>query len=157
MHWACSGGHANILSFLIERGLNIDIRDDSRWTPLIIAASAGHEPCVHLLLGKVIFKRLKLTNRQLTPINVKFIGAGAKVDACTDQGRSSLLYACSKSHVSIAKKLLDEGADINIQDKFGATPLHRAAGCGRLEMVKFLLNSANCMDLNMQECQAVAY
>ena len=73
------------------------------------------------------------------------------MDACTDQGRSSLLYACSKGHQGIVKKLLDEGADINIQDKIGASPLHRAAGCGRLEMVKFLLNSANSMDLNMQD------
>ena len=111
MHWACSGGHANILSWLLEQpGSNPDVRDDSRWTPLIIASSAGHEDCVHLLLG-----------------------AGAKVDACTDQGRSSLLYACSKNHQSISKKLLDEGANINLQDKLGASPLHRASGCGHLE------------------------
>ena len=62
-----------------------------------------------------------------------FSGAGAKVDACTDQGRSSLLYACSKNRKSVAKKLLDEGGNINLQDKLGATPLHRAAGCGHLE------------------------
>ena len=110
MHWASSGGHANILSFCIEQGTDPDIRDESRWTPLIIASSAGHENCVHLLLG-----------------------AGAKVDACTDQGRSSLLYACSKNRKAIAKKILDEGGNINLQDKFGATPLHRAAGCGHLE------------------------
>ena len=62
-----------------------------------------------------------------------FSGAGAKVDACTDQGRSSLLYACSKNRKSVAKKLLDEGGNINLQDKLGATPLHRAAGCGHRE------------------------
>ena len=66
-------------------------------------------------------------------LNFKFLGAGAKVDACTDQGRSSLLYACSKNRKAIAKKILDAGGNINLQDKFGATPLHRAAGCGHLE------------------------
>ena len=29
----------------------VDARDDSRWTPLIIAASAGHEAVVRLLVG----------------------------------------------------------------------------------------------------------
>ena len=52
MHWASSGGHANILSFCLEQGTDPDIRDEARWTPLIIASSAGHENCVHLLLGK---------------------------------------------------------------------------------------------------------
>jgi 26S proteasome non-ATPase regulatory subunit 10 len=110
LHWACSGGRAEIVRWLLERGSNPNIPDDSRWTPLIIACSAGHEPCVQLL-----------------------IGAGAQIDSCTDQGRSSLLYSCSKNHQSIAKKLLNEGADVNLQDKLGATPLHRAAGCGHSE------------------------
>ena len=52
MHWASSGGHANILSFCLEQGTDPDILDEARWTPLIIASSAGHENCVHLLLGK---------------------------------------------------------------------------------------------------------
>ena len=95
---------------MLEQGVNPDLKDESRWTPLIIASSAGHEDCVHLLLG-----------------------SGAKVDACTDQGRSSLLYACSKNRQAIVKKLLDEGATLDLQDKLGATPLHRAAGCGHLE------------------------
>ena len=60
-------------------------------------------------------------------------GAGAKIDACTDQGRSALLYACSKNRQAIVKKLLNEGANINLEDKLGATPLHRASGCGHYE------------------------
>ena len=48
-----------------------------------------------------------------------FLLPGAKVDACTDQGRSSLLYACSKNRQSIAKMLLNEGANINLEDKLG--------------------------------------
>ena len=59
VHWACSGGHANILAWLLEQGIDPDIRDDSRWTPLIISSSAGHESCVHLLLGKSNFGFLK--------------------------------------------------------------------------------------------------
>lgn len=81
-----------------------------RWTPLIIACSAGHLDIVKLFLSK-----------------------GANVNGCTDQGRSGLLYACSKNHEEIAKLLLDNHADINLQDKFGATPLHRAASVGHIK------------------------
>ena len=49
------------------------------------------------------------------------------------QGRSSLLYASSRNRQAIARILLDEMADINLQDKLGATPLHRAVGCGHVE------------------------
>ncbi len=62
-----------------------------RWTPLIIASSAGHEAVVRLL-----------------------IGAGADVDACTDQGRSSLLYACSRNRKSIAQLLIQ----VNITSRY---------------------------------------
>lgn len=36
--------------------------------------------------------------------------------------------------------LLDNGADINIADNRGATPLHRAASKGNLEIVKLLVS-----------------
>ena len=73
LHWACSGGHKELVQWLLEAGSEVDARDDSRWTPLIIASSAGHEAVVRLLLG-----------------------AGANINACTDQGRSPLLYAASR-------------------------------------------------------------
>jgi len=62
LHWASSGGHTNLVQWLIEHQASVDTRDDSNWTPLIIAASAGHEAVVRLL-----------------------IGAGADVNCCTDQ------------------------------------------------------------------------
>ena len=37
------------------------------------------------------------------------------------------------------KILIDQGADINIQDPWGDTPLHRAAYFGNIEMVQLLL------------------
>lgn len=62
LHWAACGGHTNLVQWLIEHQANVDATDDALWTPLIIAASAGHEAVVRLLLG-----------------------SGAEVNACTDQ------------------------------------------------------------------------
>ena len=70
--------------WLLESGSEVDARDDSRWTPLIIASSAGHEAVVRLLLG-----------------------AGANINACTDQGRSPLLYAASRLATNCFERTLD--------------------------------------------------
>ncbi|KAG8040609.1 hypothetical protein G9C98_002605 [Cotesia typhae] len=48
-------------------------------------------------------------------------------------------YASSKNWQSICIKLVENSADINIADKRGATPLHRAASKGNVEVLKFLL------------------
>ena len=41
MHWACSGGHTKLVAWLVDKGVDPDICDESRWTPLIISSSAG--------------------------------------------------------------------------------------------------------------------
>ena len=40
------------------------------------------------------------------------------------------------------KKLLEMGAEVTARDKKGYTPLHFAAGQGRLDIVKFLWSKA---------------
>lgn len=67
------------------------------------------------------------------------ITEGAKVNAQTTEGHSALQYAASKNWQSICIKLVENSADINIADKRGATPLHRAASKGNVEVLKFLL------------------
>ena len=75
---------------------------------------------MHLLLGAGKWKYLRLTESKIpTTFFYALYFSGAKVDACTDQGRSSLLYACSKNHQSIAKMLLNEGANVKLEDKLG--------------------------------------
>lgn len=67
-------------------------------------------------------------------------------------GQTSIFYACSKNYVSIAKLLLENGAQVNVQDKFGNTPLHRAASQGHLDIIRLLLSQKGVrVDMNDQE------
>ncbi|XP_068761690.1 26S proteasome non-ATPase regulatory subunit 10-like isoform X2 [Montipora capricornis] len=97
--------------------------DESQWTPLMIASSAGRDAIVSML-----------------------IGYGADVNSINEGGQTPLHYAASRNRYEIAEYLLQNGAAVNAQDKTSAsTPLHRAASRGHSKMVKLLLkHSANC-------------
>ncbi len=57
-----------------------------------------------------------------------------------DNNKDTALHlAAMKGHVSIMQFLLRHGADINGQDKFGATPLHLASITGNAHAVRYLL------------------
>jgi 26S proteasome non-ATPase regulatory subunit 10 len=87
-------------------------------TPLILAASAGRHTVVNILL------------KECCNINAKSI-----------EGHSALQYAASKNWKVICANLLDKEADVNIADKRGATPLHRAVSKGNIDIVKLLLST----------------
>jgi ankyrin repeat protein len=55
-------------------------------------------------------------------------------------GRSPLSLATLKGQVDIVGVLLDEGANIEAGDKFGATPLMTATEIGSLKLVEMLLD-----------------
>ena len=48
------------------------------------------------------------------------------MDATNTDGETALHLACTESNVRVAKQLLDAGADIDISDVDGETPLVRA-------------------------------
>ena len=36
LHWACSSGKADIVTFLLHEGANVNSEDDTNWTPILI-------------------------------------------------------------------------------------------------------------------------
>lgn len=47
---ACAGGHEELVELLLSRGADIEHRDKKGFTPLILAATAGHEKVTFRLL-----------------------------------------------------------------------------------------------------------
>ena len=54
-------------------------------------------------------------------------------------GSTPLSWAALMGHTEVVALLLEQGADVNAQNRDGATPLHSAAFLGRTETVKLLL------------------
>lgn len=82
----------------------------------------------------------------------ELLAAGADVNATANHRRSGPLHYAAdgyiegpawdaKQQVSMIGCLLDAGAEINLQDKNGASPLHRAVRTRSAAAVKFLLEA----------------
>lgn len=74
-------------------------------TPLVAAASGGHDAVVALLLSR-----------------------GAEVNARTTSGWTALMRACNGGHIQCAKLLLDGGADPSLRNEEGYTAFGRIPG-----------------------------
>ncbi|KAH9401272.1 hypothetical protein TYRP_002868 [Tyrophagus putrescentiae] len=132
LHRAASAGQINLVRQLLETAGNgasypIDLPDSLGWTPLIIAASAGHREVVAYLVER-----------------------GANVQAVTANSQSALHFACGKGHLEVVKLLVDNGCSLNTRDRFGYTPFIRAVLANREAVVEYLLtvSKAGKIDLD---------
>ena len=73
---------------------------------------------------------------------VKFFSSevGVKIDITDAFGNTALMKASEKGHVEIAEYLINNGSDVNFQNKEGITPLMVAAEKNNFYVFKLLLD-----------------
>ncbi|KAJ3100415.1 hypothetical protein HDU96_010347 [Phlyctochytrium bullatum] len=158
LHHASKHGHVEIVRNLIAKGADVTAisRRDSQ-TALHIAAEYRQPYVLEELL-----RRFKAINESLdgfddegwTALHIACMfgftdgarmllenGAAAS-KLSTDWPKVAALHiAAERGHFDIVKVFVDDfGADVNVRDAYGATPLHAAAHAGNLEIVKFLVS-----------------
>jgi ankyrin repeat protein len=89
MHWATGGDHKKMVELLIDKGADVNARDESGWTPLHYAAFNGHKDVAELLIAKG------------ADVNAKDAGAG---------GLTPLDYAKGMNYKDVADLLKKHGA-----------------------------------------------
>ena len=57
-----------------------------------------------------------------------------------------LIIACEKGHVDAARLLLDNGAEVDRTEKYGATPLFGACFHGQVDAARLLLDRGAAVD-----------
>lgn len=68
------------------------------------------------------------------------LASGVPVDAPARYGQTPLYFAAENGHLAVARRLVERGADVNVQDGFfGASALEMALGGGHIELARFLL------------------
>ncbi|OQV12609.1 Protein phosphatase 1 regulatory subunit 12A [Hypsibius exemplaris] len=80
-------------------------------------------------------------------INNLLSRGAADIDACQEDGMTSLHQACIDDRIDMVKFLVQRGADINRGDNEGWTPLHATASCGYLSIAKFLIENGARVDI----------
>ncbi|KAL8872787.1 MAG: hypothetical protein Q9174_001640 [Haloplaca sp. 1 TL-2023] len=70
------------------------------------------------------------------------------VNEQTHSGTTALMHTCQNGHVGMVQLLVDNGADINMTDRFG-TALHHAAEAGHVPVIRQLLHLG--LDPNIQD------
>ena len=122
LHHAAEKGYAHMAHLLVEAGANVNARvpEDFYNTPLHLAAHGGHAAVVKLL-----------------------IEAGAGLDKQAEDASTPLLLATGneRREPEPIRLLLLAGADPNIPNRYGRTPLFRVVQNGEAELGRLLLQA----------------
>jgi ankyrin repeat protein len=142
------GDDLSVRDFL-EKGADVNARDDNGCTPIARAASGGYLSTVKLLLERGADvntpcnhgpNALSLaSSRGYEAIVLLLIEKGADVNRRGQQGWYPISGAVEAGHAGILRALIDHGAQINVSYSY-YTPLIHAAQKGRAEIVKILLD-----------------
>ena len=116
LHYLAVENQLEAVRTLVEYGAEVNTVNKCGGTPLSEAASLGYVDLVRYLLA---------------------VGAQIHVEG---QGEPTLNCGTNSGNTEIVRMLLNTGADVNIRNDIGETPLHLAAGKDNLELVQLLVN-----------------
>lgn len=114
-------GYTNLVKLYLSHGARFDVFNRYYGSALIPACERGHVETVRLL-----------ANTEGYPVNhINNLGWTALLEAI-------ILSDGGKNHQKVVRILKDAGADLNIADKDGMTPLQHAQKRGFREIIKIL-------------------
>ncbi len=136
LHSAARYGAFLAARFLIDRGADLNVMDESGNTPLHLASIFGHDEIVDLLIQhKADIDTLNdqgqapiyLASLYGNPESIKLLLAGgAKLDVSDPDGNSPLFIAVIYRHPENIKEILKTNPEIDAINTEGYTPLHLA-------------------------------
>ncbi len=169
LHIACACGNLDIVELLIDKSVNVGVKDNDGNMPIHLACSNGHKEIVKLLvnedLGEKLKKRIKLYGNtsiplkkidrilRIVPLRKNFLeNLGQKnknrmnyevleyINMTNQSGDTPLHLACKNNNPDIVKLLLNNGAKLDIKNNKGITPLGLACINENIDIVNLLVD-----------------
>jgi ankyrin repeat protein len=150
---ASENGHAAVVTYLLSKGADPNLKNVANWTALLYGVQKGHLGAVKVLVqGKAdldvqidygndknwtpLLEALKTSKEKIA---LALINGGANPNLCTSKGFSPLMWAANRGLVDAVKLLLTKGAKIDHVNKSTQTALIQAAGKNQAAVVTILL------------------
>jgi ankyrin repeat protein len=134
---------------LLQRGVDVNAKNDHGETSLMLASEQGYLAMVKLLLEKGAdvnaadaYGRTALmgaSGNDHIEVAKLLLDKGADANAKASEGWTVLMLACLDNHLEIARLLLEKRADVNARNDNGSTSLMEASSRGHVQVVKLLL------------------
>lgn len=157
LHFAVKKGKPEMIKLLIEKGADVNAKDEQGDTPLFAAVCSYSEKIKPLELMKILLDNgadiHARNNKGMTPLiySVRFISSrdegdeirflisrGAEVNVKDNDGMTPLHYAVLNNNEKVVQLFISKGADISAKTKKGNTPMMCAEKKGLKDMVELL-------------------
>lgn len=146
--WATEKGNEKAIGLFLEAGVDVNLKNQFSWTPLMVATFMGSEASANKLInaGANVSVRDKrgyaplhwAVQRGFTRVLELLIQKGAWVDVRSAKGITPLIQAAAFGRTNIARILIDHGASVNAADQEGWTALHKAVANKNLDIIRML-------------------
>ncbi|KAM4701329.1 M-phase phosphoprotein 8 [Discoglossus pictus] len=114
---------------------NLDQEDSSGMTLVMMAAAAGQDDLLRLLIKK-----------------------GAKINARQKNGTTALIHAAEKNYLTTVALLLEAGAHVNVQQTSGETALMKACKRGNYDIARLLIEyGSDCNILSKHQSSVLQF
>ncbi len=101
---------------LLEKGADVEVKDEKGWTPLMWACAKGHADVARLMIEN-----------------------GADIEAKSEDGSTALMFACWKGHADVARLMIEKGADVKAKGVKGVTALMWACVNGHADVARLMI------------------
>lgn len=147
LHAACRKGHEEIVRTILERSTEFDAYSTQGITPLMLAATHGHEATVKLLVQT----GCPLESRRREPASGYELREEFDINNQVTFRTTALFLAAQNGRLEVLRFLVSQNARLNTQSNHRFTPLIAATYQDHKSCVQFLLSHGAQVDAATDE------